>query len=54
MSLNLGDSFPESFRKSAAEKAIKIGSVIRAFSGDIANPKIKRFSIIGLHEEDSI
>ncbi|MEP7168117.1 MAG: hypothetical protein ABI855_01980 [Bacteroidota bacterium] len=43
---NLGDAFPEEFKKDFAARNLKPGSVIRCFVFDTKPPKEKRFVIL--------
>lgn len=47
----LGDLFPQSFRKDFAERNIQIGSVIRHFAKDTIPPKIKYFIVVGFADD---
>jgi hypothetical protein len=48
MSPPIGDSFPKEFKDEFSSSVLKAGSVIRCLVGDIKNPKIKRFIVVGV------
>lgn len=43
---SLGDFFPAKERQASAQRALKPGTVIRAFVNDTKPPKVKRFVIV--------
>lgn len=52
--MKLGDKFPESTREEYSKRALSKGAVLRFFSRDIQNPKIKRLIVIGIADGATI
>jgi hypothetical protein len=48
----LGDRFPKEYRESFCKQHLKIGAVLRLHVSQTTPPKIKRFVVLGINEDD--